>query len=285
MTFEVENKISDKDFAACFDAAVRHLQTLLAKCAEDSPDGGTKGVPHTWIKDIPTAPLLEHMSFMLGNQAFFVRLEDVESFDLPLLSDDKRSGELSAALGTSRFPGTMQGLMRVASGYEGRACVMPMRRQSGGDGSSAWRPALPGWSLLELRGLKPIDPSTIVNTDRIRATDWELHDAAVRVVRDALRDSGKRVISWTSDPGVMPSLWFDEEGGKPNWVIVRACRAPEKNLPAPEAELAKKIKAQMGGAPGHYACVNFTGKDDDGVVYRGEESTHEYAGLSPLGGE
>ena len=138
MTFEVENKISDKDFAECFDAAVRHLQTLLAKCAEDAPDGGTKGMPHTWIKDMPTAPLLEHMSFMLGNQAFFVRLEDVESFDLPLLnSDDKRSGELSAALGTSRFPGTMQGLMRVANGYDGRACVMPMRRQSGGDGAFA----------------------------------------------------------------------------------------------------------------------------------------------------
>lgn len=283
MTFEVENKISDKDFADCFDAAVRHLQTMLGKCAEDAPDGSTKGVPHTWIKDMPTAPLLEHMSFMLGNQAFFVRLEDVESFDLPLLSDEKRSPEWSAALGSSRFPGTVQGVMRVASGYEGRACIMPMRRQSGGDSAASWRPALPGWSLLELRGLKPIDPPTLVNDERVKATDWELHDAAVRVVRDALRENSKRIISWTSDPGVMPSVWFEDSAGKPNWVIVRACRAPEKNLPAPDAEQAKKIKAQMGGAAGYYACVSFSGKGEDGVVYRGEENKHEYSGLSPLG--
>ena len=282
MTFEVENKISDKEFADCFDAAARHLQTLLGKCAEDAPDG-KKGIAHSWLKDLPTTPLLEHMSFMLGNQPFFVRLEDVESFDLPLLnSDDKRSGELSAALGSSRFPGTVQGLMRVASGYDGRACIMPMRRQSGGDGASAWRPALPGWSLLDLRGMKPVDPPALVSDERIKVTDWELHDAAVRVVRDALRENGKRVLSWTSDPGVMPSVWFDADG-KPNWVIVRACRAPEESIPAPDAEQAKKIKAQMGGAAGYYACVRFSGKGDDAEVYRGEECKHEYSGLSPLG--
>ena len=283
MTFEVENKISDKDFADCFDAAVRHLQTMLGKYAEDAPDGKTKAIPHTWIKDMPMTPLLEHLSFILGNQAFFVRLEDVESFDLPLLSDDKRGSELSAALGTSRFPGTLQGLMRAANGYEGRACIMPMRRQSAGDGAAGWRPALPGWSLLEMQALKPLDPPALVSDERVKATDWELHDAAVRVVRDALRDSGKRVLSWTSDPGVMPSVWFDENGSKPNWVIVRACRAPTKTLPPPEAELAKKIKAQMGGADGHYACVSFAGKGEDGAVYRSEERTHEYSGLSPLG--
>ncbi len=281
MTFQVENTIDDKDFADCFDAASRHLKELLEKCGPNTRDAAAAAqegaVPHTWLRTTPHTPLLEHLSFILGNQAFFVRLEDAESFDLPLLSDHEQGREWSAALATSRFPGTLQGLMRIAAGYKGHACIMPMRRY----GEEGWRPALRGWGLLDLRALNPMDPEALVNQKRVIATDWELHDMAVQEVRSALSKEGRRVLSWTNDPGVMPSVWFNN-GLSPCWIIIRACRAPLKTMPAPDATTIEKIKKQMQGAPGYYACVSFSGTDEDGTVYRGETVKADYQGMTAL---
>lgn len=93
-------------------------------------------------------PLPGASSFILDNQAFFVRLWNV----------DERHA----------FPGTDRGLARIAEGYAGHACVMPMRRVTTGltnglpqanehgfgvhvtNIKREWRPAAPGWGLVAL---------------------------------------------------------------------------------------------------------------------------------------
>ena len=52
-------------FAKCLEAAGKHLQSR----AQDGL---------SWLKADLTPPFLEHLSFRLGNQGFFIRIEGVD---------------------------------------------------------------------------------------------------------------------------------------------------------------------------------------------------------------
>jgi len=126
-------------FALCWQAAGRYIQRQV------------QDLLHSWLKANLNPPFLEHLSFRLGNQLFFIRIEDV---------DDK--------LGV---PGSRDGLRAIADGCKGHACLMPMRRVM-----KAWVPAAAGWGLLNLQTSRPINPVALVSDDRIEMTDWELQD-------------------------------------------------------------------------------------------------------------
>ena len=95
-------------------------------------------------------------------------------------------------------PGNPDGLLSIADGCAGHACIMPMRRV-GGD----WEPTDPGWGLLDARTRKLIDPPALISGEKIVMTDWELQDLAVQVVRDELAKEGRELMSWNGNPGVM----------------------------------------------------------------------------------
>ena len=59
------DEVSD-EFALCWQAAGRHIQTRV------------QGPMHNWLKAKLNPPFLEHLSFRLGNQLFFIRIEDVD---------------------------------------------------------------------------------------------------------------------------------------------------------------------------------------------------------------
>ena len=64
--YEIEMHEMSKEFLPCWKAAGIHLSKQV--------DGGI----HTWLRAHPYPPFLEHLSFRLGNQLFFVRVEDVD---------------------------------------------------------------------------------------------------------------------------------------------------------------------------------------------------------------
>ena len=77
----------------------------------------------SWLKANLTPPFLEHLSFRLGNQNFFLRIEDVE--------------------GKLEVPGNREGLLAIAEGCKGYPCLMPMRQRAEG-----WAEAT-GWGIRE----------------------------------------------------------------------------------------------------------------------------------------
>lgn len=129
------------------------------------------------------------------------------------------------------FPGTDRGLARIAEGYVGHACVMPMRRVTTGltnglpqanehgfgvhvtNIKREWRPAAPGWGLVDLHTGEAVHPLELPTDERIPMTDWEVYDFAVQVAREQLQKEGKKILSWNSDPEAHPALWF-EDGGR-----------------------------------------------------------------------
>lgn len=108
-----------EEFVRCWNAAGQHIQNQA------------QGPLQSWLRAHLNPPFLENLSFRLGNQLFYIRLQDV---------DDRLD-----------VPGSMQGLLAIADGCAGHACIMPMRKV-GAD----WNPTEPGWGLVDARSHLPV---------------------------------------------------------------------------------------------------------------------------------
>lgn len=248
----IERQDISEAFARCWQAAGRHLEAQV------------QGPFHGWLKASLTPPFLEHLSFRLGNQLFFVRIEDAD--------------------GALAVPGSRAGLRVVAERCRGHACLMPMRRRA-----NAWAPQTPGWGLIDERTGASVDPVALVSDERIEMTDWELHNFAVQVVWQHLERTGRQRMSRQADPDVEPAIWFVGDSG-PEWIVVRAVRypAPKARPPSGWRQIAERCAAR--GSVGHFASVSVAAADDafdpTGAVpatplWRGHAMVVSFDGLEP----
>lgn len=215
-------EVSD-EFASCWRAAGLHIQRQVQG-----------QVP--WLKADLNPPFLEHLSFRLGNQLFFVRLEDV-------------GGKLEV-------PASRQGLLTIAEGCKGHACLMPMQRER-----SEWIAARSGWGLIDLRTGRSLDPVSLVSDERIEMTDWELQDFAVQIIRNYLEKQDRKLMSYTGCPSVDPSIWFVGDHG-PEWIVVRAVRYPKKNAEPPANWRLIAEQCSRLSKTGHFAPVSVANSSD-----------------------
>ncbi|WP_354323562.1 hypothetical protein [Porphyrobacter sp. MBR-155] len=138
--------------------------------------------------------------------------------------------------------------------------------------------------MIDLRDGKRINPSMLVTDEPVVMTDWELHDFAVQVMRNDLKERGYEIMSSHSNPQVDPNIWFVADMAKgPEWVVVRAARFLEQraertaNLDA----IARNV-AHMSGH-GHFASVNFASADDPEEPLRREHGAEvAFNGLVPI---
>lgn len=235
------------EFARSWQAAGMHIERTAGERLD------------AWLRAHLNPPFLEHLSFRLGNQLFFLRVEDED--------------------GHVEGPGSLRGLLSVAEGSNGHACLMPMRKRGG-----EWTAAQPGWGLLDAKTKKPIDPPAEISDKKIEMTDWELQDFAVQIVRQQIEKEGYEMMSWQSNPGVDPSVWFVGNDG-PEWVIVKTARYPEKDAQLPAnwrsvAENCARMSKRGNFASVSVACM--TTISEGGKLYRGYPLVTNYAGLTPI---
>lgn len=223
---EIQMHEMSKAFYACWKAAADHLDNLM--------DGGAV----SWLRVHPYPPFLEHLSFRLGNQLFFIRVEDVD--------------------GRVTGPGNPLGCATAARNASGHDCILPMKKNVL-DGT--WAPHLPGWSLIDAETGKPVDPVALVTDQKIEMTPWELHDMAVQVVRSYLEKEGFEMMSWQGNPDVDPSIWFISGSKKPEWIVVRAARYPAECAPRPGNWHAIAASCARLGKTGHFASVAMVSAD------------------------
>ncbi len=214
------------EFLKCWQAAGVHLNKQV--------QGGIQ----SWLRAHPYPPFLEHLSFRLGNQLFFVRVEDV---------DCKEQG-----------PGSLHGLHAVAHGNRGHACILPMKKKFS---KCEWMPQESGWGLVDAATGRPVDPFALVTDEKIEMTDWELHDMAVQIVRDFLEGKNYQLMTWQSNPDVDPSLWFVGDSGGPEWIVVRAVRYPIKQAQRPANWQGIANQCTRMSRTGHFASVSIASMD------------------------
>ena len=213
-----------QSFKECWSAAGRHLQSQTHDAAIN------------WLRADLNPPFLEHLSFRLGNQLFFIRIRDVHA--------------------RIHSPGTLEGLRSIAKGCNGHASLMPMELKDG-----QWNPVTPGWGLVDASSGASVDPFSLVSDEKIEMTDWELHDFAVQTVRDYVRNKlGRQIMSSQGNPNVDPSIWFVGEDG-PEWIVVRAVRYPERNAPLPANMHSTAKSCSRIGKAGHFASVAVCGSE------------------------
>lgn len=243
-------------FLDCWGWAGQHLQQH-AKAV---------GTPLAWVHWRLEPPILEHLAFRVGNQLYFVRVEDAD--------------------GRVASPGNSAGIAQIARECRGVPCLLRMQARSG-----EWRPSGAGWGLLDLRDGKAVDPVSLATSDPIIMTDWEVHDCAVEVVRGQLEKDGCQIMSSHGNPHVDPSIWFTRNRG-PEWVIVRAVRFPtaEAVLPPNWRRIATNCAALS--PHGHFASValaNFEqSRSPEGTpalpLHRGGGMAVRFTGLTSLPG-
>ena len=237
-------------FHACWYAAAAHLSAQ----GQDSIN---------WLKATPASPFLEHLSFRLGNQLFFVRVEDIDE----------------VVIG----PGNRGGVISIAEGTGGHACIIYMKRH----GTGEWRPVTSGWGLLSIKDEGVIDPPSLISEELIEISEWEMQDMAVQVVRGILEDQGHKVESWQGSPHLNPSIWYLKDGVR-TWVIVRPCKYPEQQgkLPSEVMSLTQKFEAQ--GFLGECGLVSLSSLDknleagsavEKRAIFRGHMVSAQFRGL------
>lgn len=223
MTIEIPKQTITEDFAKCWQAAGQHLVKQ-----SDSP--------LSWISASLEGLVLEHFSFRLGNQIFFIQIEDV---------DDQLT-----------YPSQPEGFLNKAKEWNGHACLMPMKKIG-----EEWTPMLPNWGLQDAITKQLIIPPALITDEEIEITDNELLDFAVQIVRDHLIGEGKKIQSTQSDPMVSPSIWF-VDGDKLSWVVVKAARYPAMSAERPLDINDTAQSLNRAGYSGYFASVAVANAND-----------------------
>jgi hypothetical protein len=253
MAYLIDHVELPDELVAAFNAAGRHLKRMSQH-------------PLAWLRANLHQPLDHHLSFRVGNQLFFVFIEVDGAVPF-----DERSRRL---------------LFHVSQQAKGVACLMPMRLQSG-----VYVPSAGGWGLIDAQNGESIDPPSLVSSELIVMTDWELMDFAVQVVRNAMEQEGREIGNWQSILGIDPSIYFrDPKDGRQGWVVVRGVRWPVLRPDPPKtiAELNEAIRANNSDSVGYFAWVSAANGDEPGnasnprPLYRGHSLKVPDRGVEPV---
>lgn len=248
--FQINNDKMSEEFFKSWQAAGIHLNTCISG-----------GIPF-WLRAHPYPPFLEHLSFCIGNQLFFIRIED---------KDRKVQG-----------PGTLQGLMYIAEKCNGYACILKMAKDYS---TGAWLPSEEGWGLVDTKTGNRINPIALITKEKIEMTYWELQDMAVQIIRDYLKEKGFQLMSWQSNPEIDPAIWFIGESKGPEWVVVRVVQYPVADAPRPDNWHSIYERCSKMSSIGHFASValaNGTQLKEEGIIplWRGEGVVVRFNGLT-----
>ena len=219
------NKIKQEepslDFKRAWQSARHHIQQQ-----------GQGGVG--WIRSNLDPPVAEHLSFLVGNKLFFIFVD---------------AAEFSYEMGKNLF-------LKASKEAAAIPCVMPMTEHLSGS-----QPSVHGWGLLHAETHKEVNPLELITDELIEISDWELHDFAIKVVKDSLEKEGKNVFSAQSSLHINPSIWFEESGIR-YWVVVRAVRYPEKEATIPSNIMDIKAGCSHKGETGYFASVSVANAED-----------------------
>lgn len=248
--YEIEPWEPPQEFVAAWRCAGQLIQRM-----------GQEGI--WWVRATLNQPLVEHLSFRLGNQLFFVfvEVEHVVSF---------------SGAGKHLF-------LEVSREAKATLCVLKMQRSG-----VTFAPVDTGWSMIDAITSRAVNPAEMVSDELIEISDWELQDFAVQVVRRRLEKQNKEVQTWQSSPQIDPSIWFQAGAGR-CWVVVRAVRYPKLRADRPANLEDIKCFCAERGKTGFFASVSaassndpFAGASHAMPLYRGHPMAVRFKSLEPL---
>ena len=186
--------------------------------------GKDSGKGFRWIKPELTYPAFDHFTFAFGNQVFPVFVELIRE-GVSLMQRKERDRLVEAAAHNRLVPCLCKmNLVPVRSSV--------LARTFGGNPPAGNHFGLEpvdgaGWNLWDARTNAPVDPAKLATDERIEMSEWELRNFAIKIVRDDLAETGRKVTSFCDVPEIDPQIWFLDEKGRECWALVRFLRNPE----------------------------------------------------------
>lgn len=254
MHYKIEMREPNDDFIICWQSAGRHLVRQI--------DTGTL----KFFRAHLNPPILEHLSFILGNHIYFVCVVDEE-------------GLVSSPTGPEQC-------LYAAEMAKGQPCLMPMKKTTNG-----WMPVYAGWGLIDIKSGSLVDPVANITEEKIEISDWELMDFAIQYIVADIEKNGGEIMSTNSNPEVNPSIFFVNEEEQVCFVQVFAGRHPKE--PLIDTDLASNLKNNLTPVHaqiGYTACVTvasaydaFDPDADEGFpLFRGDPYYVKFHGLQRI---
>ena len=170
-------------------------------------------------------------------------------------------------------------LMRIARGYDGYACFMPVEKNEKG----IHVPIFPEWGLIGIIIKETLDPEELATEEPFEITEWELYDFAVQAVRESMAEAGHTVTSWLCEPGMYPSFWYrDKDANELVWVMVQAFRSHDFDQALPDSlkQMAEAVRKR--GFKGFYCAVGLMPTDGKEKLFRGQPADARIGEMQPV---
>lgn len=256
MSYEINRGEPSPQFLAARNLAGMTLQ-------EQFKTWGGKLEPsedYKWIKAELTSPSFDDLTFGYRNQVFSVLVDLVE---------EGRSLLPSAVIERCREAARDNHLI---------ACVFPID-------VATMQPVSTGWNLYALGSHEPIEPENVASDEKIPMSKWEMRNFSIQIVLNHLQKDGDgdQVLSFTDVLGIDPQIWFENQIGERNWIVVRNF-AQVKGLEWKDYQGLEKSNPQLRDYDGYFAAVSLASAE--AVLYDLEGNpiplSERFTGGAPL---
>ena len=234
--YSVDQPGASANFVAAWKAALGHLDAL----------GGGR---LRWLRAHLDQPFAEHLSFLFGNQLFFIYVPAAEYANTP----------------------TEEVFLKLSGKANAIPCLLSMECSA-----DNWSPANGGWGLVHAVSGETVDPPGLVSEELVAMTDWEVHNVGIQVVAQHLVNENCSLISRQPDPDIHPQLWFDDNGHS-FWALVSTTRDPAA-ISRIEDDLRARAQTftQQLGSRGFFGAVLVVASDAM------SDETGEWSNITPL---
>ncbi|MGB2956345.1 MAG: hypothetical protein WBB64_10310 [Anaerolineales bacterium] len=244
--YEVNQAPASEKFSAAWLSAAKHLQNQGGESIK-------------WLRTDLNPPIAEHLSFFIGNQLVFVFV-GVEGVRSP----SPRSFFLEAANEAKAIP-----------------ALLPMKYND-----TEFQPMQPGWGLIDAKTYRLLDPTNLVSNELIEMSDWEVHDFAIQVLVNFVKENSSAILSKQSSLHIDPSIWFRDSKGD-SFVVVRSGRYPLMEAQRPENLIEIVRSCEPKSRLGYFASIIVANHDqqyssEQIPLYRGQGMVVRFTELEPL---
>jgi hypothetical protein len=233
----IEHQTLTTEFYEAWKLAIETVISIALPLSKE------KNIHFSLLRDHLNQPFIEHFSFRFGNQIFFCCVH----------TDEK----------TGVTPAATDALYKYARECGAVPCVIPITKSDDG----TWKPYTPDYPLHFIKDdgdPEPLIFSSIISKDLVEMSDWEILDWAINVVVDHIMDKfgikHRHEINYQSTTGIYPQIWFKDQNGSVNYVVVSAVRFPKTDASKPD-----NIEEICGFAnkqgQGFFASVSFVRAD------------------------
>jgi hypothetical protein len=214
----------------------------------------------SWIKAELTYPAFDHLTFGYNNSIFSVLIELMDE-TVSSLTEIQRTRWLEACTEYNLIPCLFKiNCISMSNGYN----LTPMDA---------------AWNLFDVDGRHLVNPIVESSDDDTEMSAWEIHNFAIQVVRQNIEEKGYEVLSFCDLVEVNPQIWFLDEVGNKNWVIVQSSTGQELSSIDPWRGI-EQLNEHLLPFNGYFAGVQISSEKPS--LYRGDGMFVDFEGLEQI---